>query len=180
MLKITIKSIEYFNSKTNKFYKTNNGKDLVVNLEHSLYSISKWESHYQKPFLADNTKTIDELLYYIECMSDNEIPNDMLETLPADIVTKIANYIENPMTASNYKLKDDNGGDETPTSELIYYEMFSFRIPKECEHWFLNRLLMLLTIFAIKNQPEKKLSKREALKQYDSTLAHNRRILYGK
>lgn len=156
MLYITIPSREFFDEKNNVFIEV---KGQTIQLEHSLVSISKWESRWKKPYLSpNNNKTNEEFIDYIKCMTITQNVNPSLYFgLTEDNITDIAKYIEDPMSA---RLIVDLGGRKTNreviTSEYIYYYMFSFNIPLECQKWHLNRLLNLINLFSIKNQPKKK------------------------
>ena len=66
MLKITIPGRDMFNEETNEFIHTN---EHTIQLEHSLVSVSKWESKWNKPFLSKEPKSIDETIDYIRCMT---------------------------------------------------------------------------------------------------------------
>ena len=55
MLKITIPNIEQYDEVRNEFIST---KEQVLQLEHSLVSLSKWESKWCKPFLSKEEKNI--------------------------------------------------------------------------------------------------------------------------
>ena len=63
MLRITIPATEQFNEVTNEFITT---KEQTLTLEHSLISISKWESKWCKPFFSKEAKTPEETIDYIK------------------------------------------------------------------------------------------------------------------
>ena len=137
----------------------------VLQLEHSLVSLSKWESRWNKPFLTKQEKTEAELLDYIKCMTLTQNVNpDIYFHLSKENVEQIKNYIDAPMTATTFRV-DNRGGSnrEQVTAELIYYWMIALNIPFECQKWHLNRLLTLVRVCNIKNQPAKKMSKRELM-----------------
>ena len=165
MLQITIPETELFDENTLEFIKV---KKHTLNLEHSLVSISKWESKWNKPFLSTKDKTSEEDIDYIRCMTitQNVDPNLYL-ALPNYVYEKVEKYIDEPMTASwvsdNGKHKTTN---EVITSETIYYWMISLQIPVDFQRWHLNRLLALIQYCSIKNAPEKKMTKAETLKMY--------------
>lgn len=168
MLKITIPKGECFDDINQTFLY--NKKEVTITLEHSLVSISKWESKWHKPFLADTEKSKEELIDYIRCMNLTQNINDtVFYFLSQDNIKKINEYVGNPMTATTFhdhRLPDSKGPTkkkETLTSELIYYWMIANQIPFECQKWHLNRLLTLIRIANIKNNPEtNKMSAREA------------------
>ena len=137
----------------------------VLQLEHSLVSLSKWESRWNKPFLTKQEKTEAELLDYIKCMTLTQNVNpDIYFHLSKENVEQIKNYIDAPMTATTFR-RDNRGGSnrEQVTAELIYYWMIALNIPFECQKWHLNRLLTLVRVCNIKNQPAKKMSKRKLM-----------------
>lgn len=160
MLVLDIPDMELFDESTDKFITI---KAQTLKLEHSLISISKWESKWQKPFLTKEKKTKEELLDYIKCMIVNPLQNsDVVDYLPGNEVNKIVDYIDSPMTATTVTFFDDKKPKpkaETVTSELIYYWMISAGVPFECEKWHLNRLFALLKICSAKSAPNKKASK---------------------
>lgn len=136
----------------------------TLQLEHSLVSLSKWESKWRKPFTSSN-KTDEEILDYIKCMTITEnVDPDVYDHLSEENVKAVKDYIDNPMTATTFR-KDDKsqGSSEIVTSELIYYWMIASNIPFECQNWHLNRLLTLIRVCSIKSSPPKKLSKREIM-----------------
>lgn len=141
-----------------------------LQLEHSLISISKWESKWEKAFLGRREKTPEESLDYIRCMTINKNVDPMIyQSITDDSVLLINQYISAPMTATFFK-KDPSATQnrDTITSELIYYWMISLNIPFECQKWHLNRLLSLIHVCSIKNSPPKKMSQKEIMMQNDA------------
>ena len=166
MLQITIPAFSYFDERTEEFYEVD--KDTTLQLEHSLKSISKWEAKWHKPFIGNTRtppKTNEELLDYVRCMTLTQKVNpDVYLGIPGDVMQQITSYIEDSMTAtwfSDEETKKFNS--ETITAEIIYYWMVALNIPFECEKWHLNRLITLIKVCSIKNQPPKKMSRSKAL-----------------
>lgn len=162
MLTITVPATEKWNEKTETFEYT---KSFTIQLEHSLVSISKWESKWHKPFLTKKDKTREETLSYIKCMTLTPgIPDIVYEFLSRKNYEEIETYIGDPMTATTITdLSNKRPNHEVVTSELIYYWMIANQIPFECQKWHLNRLLMLIRVCGIKNSPSKKMSRKEVL-----------------
>lgn len=162
MLKITIPNTEQWDEENNVFIET---KGQTIQLEHSLVSISKWESKWHKPFLNNENKTSEELLDYIKCMTitQNVDPN-LYIAISQDIMKKISDYINDSMTATWFSEKDDGQSNgKIVTSEIIYYWMITLNIPVEFQKWHINRLLTLIKVCSIENSPKKKMSKKEAI-----------------
>ena len=161
MLEIIIPGLELYNEETNEFICYD---DVKLELEHSLVSISKWESKWCKPFLDGKDKTLDEIVDYVRCMtiSDN-IESDVYDRLTEENLVVINEYIGRPMTATTFNNEKKSTGREIITSEIIYYWMVSFNIPFECQYWHLNRLLTLIKVCNVKNNPPKKMSQKEIL-----------------
>ena len=159
MLQITIPSTELWDEEKQEFKNT---KEYVLQLEHSLVSISKWESKWNKVFLSKEEKTYEETIDYIKCMTITQnIPDEVYRYITKSNVDKIDKYISAPMTATWFTKETPNKiNKETVTSELIYYWMIALNIPFECQKWHLNRLLTLIRVCNIKNTPPKKMSKR--------------------
>lgn len=162
MLKVTIPPCKYWDSQREMFF-TYPEKPITLQLEHSLVSLSKWESKWQKPFLAKtNERTEIEMRDYIRCMTlTQNIDPEIYLFIPEDIIKQITDYIENPMTATTFSNQKDKPSREIVTSELIYYWMVALQIPFSCEKWHLNRLMTLIKICSIKNGPQKKMSPNE-------------------
>lgn len=159
MLQVTIPTIEQFDEVTNSFITT---KEQTIQLEHSLVSISKWESKWKKPFLSKGNKTTEETIDYIRCMTITQnVDNNVYNNLSIKNIEDINKYIDNDMTATTFSKQNQTINRDIITSEIIYYWMIAFNIPFECQKWHLNRLMTLINVCNIKNQPSKKMSKRE-------------------
>lgn len=171
MLSIKIDDKEFYDENTNKFTHIK-GPTLV--LEHSLISVSKWESKFHKSFLH-NLKNLSqaESQYYIRCMTiTKNVPDEVYMCLSKKNIEDINNYINDPMTGTTFS-KSNGSSDRRPvTNELIYYQMIEYGIPVEFERWHLNRLLTLINVCSIKNQPPKKMGRTE--------LANRNRALNAK
>jgi hypothetical protein len=159
MLYITIPQTEWFDEKNQIFMTTREQK---IQLEHSLVSLKKWESKWKKPFLDNNKKTKEEIKDYIRCMTitQNVDPN-IYYAITDEIILQISDYINDPMTATTINERPGRTSRSIITAEIIYYWMISFNIPFECQKWHLNSLLTLIKVCSIKQQPNKKMSKRD-------------------
>ena len=174
MLRITIHGCEQWDDDEQVFIVT---KEKTIELEHSLVSISKWESKWNKPFLSKKEKTIEEMIDYYRCMTitPNVDPN-IYYAMTIKNKKDIENYIEAPMTATWFsKQKKGPTSSEQVTSELIYYWMINYQIPFECQKWHLNRLMTLIKICQIKSEPGKKMSERDVLSQNAALNAYRRK-----
>lgn len=168
MLKLTIEGIEMFDERTEEFLPA--GETVELWLEHSLLSLSKWESLFQKPFLSKEQKSYRENMAYIQAMIlTPEYPPDILARLTPKHLAEINAYIESAQSATTFgDLPEQKGRakGETITAELIYYWMVAFNIPFETERWHLNRLFALIKVCNIKNSKPKKRSKQETARRY--------------
>lgn len=164
MLKIIIPGQEYFDEVKEEFIQYDPQE---IELEHSLVSISKWESKWCKPFLDGKEKSVEEILDYVCCMTITPNVNvEVYQRLTINNLEAINKYIEAPMTATTFR--DDGSSKrnrEIVTSEVIYYWMVAYNIPFECQHWHLNRLLTLVRVCNVKNNPPKKMSKQEIMER---------------
>lgn len=165
MLRLTIEAEEFFDDSTQTFLDV--GSE-IVDLEHSLVSLSKWESKFEKPFLSTTDKSKEETLAYVECMILTPNYNRLLiQTLSGSNLTKVNEYVNSPQSATTFgHMPETKGRGETITSELIYYWMVAFNIPFECQDWHLNRLFSLIRICNLKQGKQKKMSKHEMAQKY--------------
>ena len=178
MLQITVPAVEMWDESTETYINT---KKTTLQLEHSLVSVSKWESKWCKSFLSHTNKTYDETIDYIKCMTlTRDVDPLVYYGLTNDNIEQINKYIAAPMTATSFSDKNGKGGREIITSELIYYWMISQNIPFECQKWHLNRLLTLIRVCNIKNAPPKKHSRREIASRNAALNAARRKQLNSK
>lgn len=163
MLRLIVPEKELYDERTGLFVRT---KKQVLQLEHSLVSLSKWESKWHKPFLSKNEKSGEEMLDYIRCMTITQnVPDEVYFALDTNELIKINDYLNDSMTATTITKQQGKSRGEIITSEIIYYWMISLQIPFECEKWNLNRLLTLIEVCNIKNSPGKKMSKSEIMRR---------------
>lgn len=182
MLKILIPESEYFDSKTNEFIYT---KKQELLLEHSLMSISKWESKWKKPFFSKEKKTLPETIDYVRCMTITKSVDPLIyKGLTRDAMEQINQYIEDPMTATWFSDDKSKGRNrEIVTAELVYYWMIALGIPFECQKWHFNKLLALIRVCNIKNDESnggKKMSKRATMQSYNEINAARRKAMRTK
>ena len=149
-----------------------------LQLEHSLLSVSKWEEKWHKPYLTPEKKTYEEFVDYLRCMCINKnVDPNIFYALDTDTAKQIIDYIADPHTATTIKHRDKRPSKKVITNEVIYFWMANFGIPFECQKWHLNRLLTLIQICNIKNQPPKKMGRKEAA-QERAALNASRRAKY--
>lgn len=160
MLQIIIPASEMYDERTGEFIET---PRQVLQVEHSLVSLSKWESRWGKPFLTTDSKSREECNDYIRCMTlTQNVPPNVYKVIPEAVIEKVNDYIEHPMTATWFredKMHNHPRNREIVTAELIYYWMIALNIPFECQKWHLNRLLTLIRVCNEKNAPQKKMAK---------------------
>lgn len=168
MLTMTIPAGEFYDEAKGEYVYT---KQQTLQLEHSLVSLSKWESKWKKPFLNKKKeqapRSLEESIDYIRCMTVTQNIDPLVYITMAqhpDLINQVNDYINDSHTATWFSKKEGEGPSisrEEVTSELIYYWMINCQIPFECQKWHLSRLLTLIKVCNIKNQPPKKMSKRQ-------------------
>lgn len=160
MLVLRVGETESYDESTTEFVKEGG---IILELEHSLLALSKWEAKHEKPFLGKESKSSEEVLDYVKCMIlDPDFPPEVLHQLSKENFEDINSYIEAKMSATYFS--EAPGAPSTRdviTSELIYYWMTVFQIPFECENWHINRLFTLIRVCNIKQSKPKKMSRGE-------------------
>lgn len=173
MLQIVIPPKELYDDATSQFFWT---KLQVLQLEHSLVSVAKWESKWCKPFLSSENKTREETLDYVRCMTITQnVDPDVYKFISDKEIKIISSYIEAPMTATTFSKDTDHRiNREIITAEIVYYWMITLNIPPEYQKWHFNRLITLINVCNIKNNPPKKM-KRKALAARNNAINMARR-----
>ena len=148
MLELVLPETELFDEKNSKIIRLPKS---TLRLEHSLLSLSKWESVWEVPFISREPKTREQLMSYIAIMSLDPISVEDLQRLESVHFETINEYLERKHSATWFSDTGSKGGTgRTITSELIYYWMTSYNVPFVCETWPLARLMNLIRIAQIK------------------------------
>lgn len=155
MLTLTLPAVESFDEVKNEFVYSD---ETIIELEHSLFSLSKWESIWEKPFLGPEEKTAEETLGYIKAMTVTpNVPPEVYQRLTNVNLEEINNYIEAKMSATWFREPPNaKRNREVITAEIIYYWMSELKIPLEWEHRHLNQLFTYIKVANQKNNPDKK------------------------
>lgn len=164
MLKIVVPETELWDEIKNEFVTV---KSCELQLEHSLVSISKWESKWNRAFLSKVPKTREQTLDYIQCMTITQnVSSKVFACLTNENIAKITEYINAPMTAVHF-IEDENqvGSNRSMASEIIYSWMINLNIPFECQKWHINRLLTLIRVCNTQNKPKQKRSSRDIMQR---------------
>lgn len=171
-LKLPLPEEEMWNNETEMFMQP--GELGIFHFEHSLKSVSDWESKHRIPFLTREKKTLEQYLDYYKMMCLEDIPYEYL-TMP--VMNKINEYINLDASATTVKSKD-SGASKLVTSEVIYGYMCEAGIPFEAETWHLSRLMKLIQVISDIRNPGKKMSKAEIYEQ-NRRLNEERRRKYN-
>lgn len=172
MLPIHIPSTDLYDYKNERFYTI---KECDLFLEHSLVSLSKWESKHHKPLLENDELSNDDLIDYIKCMTINKKVDPLVyNCLTTEQYEEIRNYMDDSMTATWFSnASNERSSGQKITSELIYSWMIDLGIWKECEKWHLRRLITLIRVRSEELKPKKK-NKAEAISHYRNLKAMRR------
>lgn len=179
MLELKVEGMEFFNDDTQEFYTV---APVTLRLEHSLVSVSKWESKWKTPFLSAKDLTIEQSRDYIKCMTINQHVDPLVyASLTNSHMETVNEYIKEERTATTFNERQIGPPNrQVITSELIYFWMAQYNIPFECQKWHLSRLLTLIRIASIKNAPDKKMSKRAVMSKNASLNAARRKAMHTK
>lgn len=183
MFEVVVKPVEMFDQEKQEFIKIGPTKPTTLRLEHSLIAISKWESNYCKYFLSKEQKSIEEMQYYIKCMSINgDIDDEVIKAITQKQFIDIQNYIGKSQTATKIsnRQKGRGGQGEQLSSELIYYYMAAFGLPFYAEKWHLSRLLALIEVANVKNAGSTNMSRKDIYKQNSALNAARRKANHSK
>lgn len=181
--KIVIPEMNGWDSKREEFVSV---KETAITLEHSLISLQKWESKWHKPYFSKQEKTTEEVIDYIRCMTlTPNVDPDIYNYIPSNIIGEIAEYINDPMTATTFGGQQVNGpqrtiGGDKITAEIIYYWMIALDIPVEYRKWHLNQLITLIRICEIKQSPGKKMGKNDIMAQNRALNAKRRAARHSR
>lgn len=149
---------------------------VVLQFEHSLLSLSKWEAKYKKSFFATPTKADEEMIDYFGYMLLTPgVPPEVIYRLSPEQLNSLREYINDPMSASSVPNEaPGRRSGEIVTTELVYYWMTALKINWEAQHWHYNRLMMLIAITNFKQQPEKKQDKASMYAKWRELNAKNK------
>ena len=184
MLKITVAAEEQWDDEKQEFLPALKPTELT--LEHSLISLSKWESKWHVPYLSTQLN-MEQTRDYIRCMClTQNVPDDIFDRISPATINQVSEYIKDTMTATWF----NNGREQTHsngrmngeiiTAEIIYYWMVSMNIPMECQKWHLNRLLTLVRVIGEKNAPPKKMSQADIARRYADLNAQRKARMHTK
>ena len=185
MLQLSVKPKELFDEEESRFIYLPAAE---LTFEHSLVSLSKWESKYKKPFFADKNqnenfeKTVNEVLDYFLMMCLETVDPNIIFWMDNEEIKTIGDYLQEEQTATWFS--DQNSTPSRPsrkviTSELIYYWLIALSIPFDVETWNLNRLLTLIQVVNQENDPKKNKKPTASLMAQRRQLNAQRRAKFG-
>lgn len=167
MKEITIHTPDGWDYANNEFVE---GATYVIEIEHSLISIHKWEQKWHVPYLSKlPQKTAEQNMDYIRCMLINPKRDiSKLQYLNDAAINDIVDYITDPMSATTIIEDNTNGTttSEAQTAEMLYYAMIQHNIPIEFQKWHLNSLITLIRLCNVKSNPPKPMSKEATMARY--------------
>lgn len=179
MLRLRIPDQELWDPIKERFIDVKGG---TLELEHSLESISKWETKWHIPFHDDRKeKTYEQNIDYIRCMTLNEGVNpDVYYYLTEENIKAIDTYINDANTATwfNDKGKPKRARKDIITAEIVYYWMTVYNIPESYQRWHFNKLMTLLRVAAEKNNESANTKRTDNAAQRRALIAA-RRKRYG-
>lgn len=180
LLTIHLGVTEEYDSELNEFISHDLGE---VRFEYSLKAIYEWEAKWRKPFLSGKL-TDDEWIDFYRSMALDSLPEGWITY---DVVEQLNNYITDSHTATIFTAEQEEASNKAVkkkgkfyTAEELYAQMITATIPLEFENRNLNRLLTILRIISLNNEPPKKMSKNEVLKQNTSLNEQRKAMLKTK
>lgn len=153
MLELTLKPTEYFNPTTNQFVVSEN--TVTVVFQHTLITVSKWESKWEVPFIGRVLTDEERIDYVGRCMPTNNpnlSPIEIVLRLTAEDTTRLSEFVKSKQSATVITRLGNKPKSDTITTEAIYYYMVQYNIPIAFEQWHLNRLITLLEYFSYKEE----------------------------
>ena len=185
MLQLTIPDAPeetMWDESTEEFVTRPGCKGATIQLEHSLISVSKWESKWHKSYLSTRERTVEEAIDYIRCMTlTKDVRPEVYEHLTVENIKQVDAYIKDPMSATTIKRKPGKGPTrKIITSEVIYSWMIESEVPFSCEKWHLNRLLTLIEVRNERSNPGKKMSPKSVMKNNAALNAARRSKMHSK
>lgn len=170
---------EYWDPISEKFVKPFKSS---IEIEHSLYAISKWESKYRRSFFKENERptSYEEIVDYIKFMTISEnVDEETYKHVTWENINEVFEYMNEQFTATKIKKRNSKRSTGTYiTNELVYYWMSFYGIPFECQHWHFSRLLTLIEVANEQNAPAGKMSKSATAKSF-AELNELRRLQFG-
>ena len=139
--------------------------ETLVELEHSLHAISKWEEIHEVPFLKkDEERAPDLSIDYVRCMVVGDLPPDFLKRLTPEQIKAAYDYLAEKRSATWFREDlHQRPSRQIITSEVVYAWMTELRIPFETQYWNFNRLMNLVKILSERQSPPKKVSKQQQM-----------------